>query len=95
MLRPHCRSKPSQAMLSLGFGHGVVAFEGNSNVWIVDSKADGLVLPKGGYDLDKYLDMKDCLVRDAEEEARVSIMRSSIVSSSIDDGLVHQFKCKL
>ncbi|CCF44262.1 hypothetical protein CH063_03286 [Colletotrichum higginsianum] len=74
---------------------GVVAFEGSGKVWMVHSKADGLILPKGGYDSDKDSNMEDCVVREAKEEAGVNVIRSSIVALSVDDGSVHWFKCKV
>ncbi|CCF35203.1 hypothetical protein CH063_07038 [Colletotrichum higginsianum] len=73
---------------------GVVAFEPNGHVWMVASKKDGYILPKGGFDEDKDKDLEDCVVREAKEEAGVVVDRDSIESlDDVKDGSVHWFKC--
>ncbi|KAK2043459.1 hypothetical protein LZ31DRAFT_555180 [Colletotrichum somersetense] len=71
---------------------GVVAFQPNGNVWMVESKKDGYILPKGGYDTDKDRSWADCVYREAQEEAGVVVDRDSIQSLNVNDGATHWFK---
>ncbi|WQF81156.1 Putative NUDIX hydrolase domain-containing protein [Colletotrichum destructivum] len=72
---------------------GVVAFEPDGRVWMVASKKDGYILPKGGYDEDEDSNMHDCVEREAKEEAGVEVDRDSIEALPVKDGSVHWFKC--
>ncbi|TQN64715.1 hypothetical protein CSHISOI_10790 [Colletotrichum shisoi] len=72
---------------------GVVAFESDGRVWMVDSKTNGYILPKGGYDTNNDSSWEDCVVREAKEEAGIHVDRDSIQALRVDDGSVHWFKC--
>ncbi|KAK2035587.1 hypothetical protein LX32DRAFT_678405 [Colletotrichum zoysiae] len=71
---------------------GVVAFQPDGRVWLVDSKKEGYILPKGGYDSYKDGGWEDCVIREAREEAGVVIDRGSIQYLNVDDGATRWFK---
>ncbi|TDZ29357.1 hypothetical protein C8035_v011345 [Colletotrichum spinosum] len=64
---------------------GVVAFNEDGTVWMVASKENGRILPKGGFDSRKDSSWEDCVMREAEEEAGIVLVRSSITWLGVDD----------
>ncbi|TDZ23881.1 hypothetical protein Cob_v003182 [Colletotrichum orbiculare MAFF 240422] len=64
---------------------GVVAFNADRTVWMVASKENGWILPKGGFDSRTDKSWEDCVMREAEEEAGIVLVRSSITWLGVDD----------
>ncbi|KAK1580692.1 uncharacterized protein LY79DRAFT_660981 [Colletotrichum navitas] len=73
---------------------GVVALERDGRVWMVESKRDGYILPKGGWDTERDHDWIDCVEREAREEAGVIVDRASCQHLSVQDD-VTWFKCRV
>ncbi|KAK2061741.1 hypothetical protein LY76DRAFT_566421 [Colletotrichum caudatum] len=71
---------------------GVVAFQPDGKVWMVESKGDGYILPKGGYDSDEDRSWQDCVVREARQEAGIVIDRRSLRRLNVNDGATYWFK---
>ncbi|KAK1999969.1 hypothetical protein LX36DRAFT_747953 [Colletotrichum falcatum] len=74
---------------------GVVAFQPDGKIWMVESKSEGWILPKGGYDVNEDSSWEDCVVREAAEEAGAVIDRDSITRLHVDEGTLYWFKAKV
>ncbi|TLD21182.1 hypothetical protein PspLS_09312 [Pyricularia sp. CBS 133598] len=76
---------------------GLVAFQPSGEVWMVDAKTEGWILPKGGYDSNKDgLDPDDdanmirCVKREAKEEAGLYTL-TSIHPLNLDGSSLHWY----
>ncbi|KAI6353171.1 hypothetical protein MCOR25_009144 [Pyricularia grisea] len=68
---------------------GVVAFQPDGQVWMVASKSEGWILPKGGLDSEKDTSLEECVEREAMEEAGLEL--TWIDPLAIKEGTLHWY----